>query len=58
MSKKREGGFYRVNYGGRWVIAEYRIGIGWHQEDWMMCGSDLSFSDGDFDDIDEERIEV
>ena len=49
----RATGFYWVRDGEIWVIAYY----GAHWRGWWVHGDDGNFSDSDFAEIDERRIE-
>jgi len=47
----REAGNYWVKYKGKWKVAQ------WSPNNWYLAGHGLSFSDSEFDEIDETIIE-
>lgn len=47
----REAGNYWVKYKGKWKVAQ------WSPNNWYLAGNGLSFSDSEFDEIDETIIE-
>jgi hypothetical protein len=49
----RESGYYRVKLNGKYEIAKYYV----EYKDWQIIGTDKSFCDSDFDEINECKIE-
>lgn len=49
MTQERETGFYHVNIGSEWFVAEYRQ----KDNEWLVPGEDEIYEDTDFDEIGE-----
>ena len=55
---KRKNGFYWVKYKNNWLIAQFCNPILENLKSyWLFIGSDMTYIDGDFDQIDKSSIE-